>query len=518
MGDAGSTGQTGIPEAAQTFHQVLQARLLPGDPQDVLGGPRIALDDGHAAFSQSGRQFDASPGQALHARQQRGVHADPPLVKLAFRFPDDPVLLPPRVVVELRDPPRGKRQGRVDRHEEGLCGQGSLHQSGIRPDEDRLQLPSGHRRPSRFAFFAAGQIDPHDGEVIEPCGVVAQVREGQSRPDVAAVGGDRYDIRAVDTPLVRETDARSPEKTAVREGRRIPSLGDNPADHFLEQELHAFDVRVVVADQLAQGVQIAFLVVEPQGNGFGPGNAFERCFPGEAELPFDHLLPTGQADPFRQVAQIDVTQAGPALLEPPGQKRKVEQRSVERDDHGMLAQITCELLDPARVDQHRVGIVHGPAHQGDLIVVRAQPRAFDVEKYTTLREAGGNAVVLALRQPVREERDVAVGEGFLGRLHGRLQRAAALAVHVELDRGVADEIRPIRDAFRPEPRFLRYADSRKMLEGTTEQVGVGHGRSPPIGSRPGSRGAMAGSALAECGFSGVRQPGCLRRRPGCRIR
>ena len=180
----------------------------------------------------------------------------------------------------------------------------------------------------------------------------------------------------------------------------------------------------------------------------------------------------------------------------------------------MLAQVAFELLDLAGVDQHLVSVVHGPAYQGDLIVVCAQARAFDVEKHATLREAGGNAVVLALRQPAREERDVAVGEGFLGCLHGRLQRAAAFAVHVELDGDMSGEVLPIRDAFRPEPRFLRYADSRKMLEGAAEQVRIGHGWISPIGYPPRGRGAMPGGIPAGCDFSGVRQPGRPRPRPG----
>ena len=144
----------------------------------------------------------------------------------------------------------------------------------------------------------------------------------------------------------------------------------------------------------------------------------------------------------------------------------------------MLVQVAFELLDPAGVDQRRVRAAHGPAHQGDPVVVRAETRALDVEEYAAFREARSDAVELPLREPLREERDVAASKSLLGCIHGREQCAAALAEQVELDGGVADEVLPVRNAFGPQPCLFRRADSREMQERATEQLCFGHGQSP----------------------------------------
>src|SRR5712692_5612537 len=83
--------------------QKLQARAFSWDPEDVLRGARIALDDRYSEVPQLVRQAGAPLSESLHALYQAWIDVHTSLLQDSFTFASNPVLIAARVIIACPD-------------------------------------------------------------------------------------------------------------------------------------------------------------------------------------------------------------------------------------------------------------------------------------------------------------------------------------------------------------------------------------------------------------------------------
>ena len=233
-----------------------------------------------------------------------------------------------------------------------------------------------------------------------------------------------------------------------------------------EEAFHVDDVFFVVEQQESQRLVAAPAVFPPQPNGIPAVESFGLGASHDPQLAFDALQAAGQAEPSKQVAEVNVKLIELEGGERPPNEREIESAAEKGCEHLVVRDGGGELVQVLSPDErlHIEAVVE--AYDSDLVMPIAAGR-LDVEKGQFAAELADRAPVFFRRERTSEEGMVSLGKAGDGLLDPR-EDEGFLGVRERERRVHVQELFPGLRAHFPDPALGGVSDALDVDEGGSQ--------------------------------------------------